>query len=158
MTKSIPTTEKEIKSVTKFGLNVLKTIKDRTIEISEFEHNPAFIDELKTLGGDNSKDRFVYVFPNEESISLRLNEILTFYWCNSRTLTAGQRTLRDKINWLFDEEKGITDFFFKKDSYGMGFYDLNECCGTPKDIKKELQKAGIKVSQIRGRRIYVKCD
>ena len=158
MTKSIPTSEKGVKSVTKFGLTTLKTVKEKTIEISEFDYNPAFTDELDKLGGDNSKNRFVYVFPNDENISLRLNEILTFYWCNSKTLTAGQRALRDKINKWFGGEKGITDFFFKKDSYGMGFYDLNECCGTPKEIKKELQAAGIKVSQIRGRRIYVKCD
>lgn len=150
MTSPILKSEKII-STTKYGLSTLKIVRENSIEISNFDYSPAFTDELKKLGGSNEKDRFVFVFPNDKNVDLRINEICTYYWCNGRTMTDGQRALRDKIIAYFENP----DMTFKKDNYGLAFYDLNEISGTPTEIKKELVKGGFKVKQIRGRRIYV---
>lgn len=138
--------------IEKFGISTEKKTTEKEIVISGFDFNQAFFDEMKNLGGTFEQNTYSFKFPFSDALSRRIDEVLSFYWKDGKSLTVGQRELRDKIIKKLD---GL-DFVFKKDGYGFAFYDMNECCGTPKQIKEELHRLGIKTKMIRNsRRIYL---
>jgi len=125
-----------------------------TCEVSEFDYNPPFSDELKTLGGVFKPIEFKFVFNNctHEKFD-KIEEVCNYYYSPQKHYTSGQRNLIKKVEVAFDG--CANDFIFKKDDDGMSFIDLNEVCGTPNYISTVLKKNKIKVIKTTSRRIYI---
>lgn len=142
--------ENQTKSI---GCITLKTTKN-TCEISEFDYNPPFSDELKSLDGVFEPIKYKFVFSNCTDEKLRkIIEVCDYYYSPQKHYTSGQRNLIKKINDVFDGCSN--DFVYRKDDDGMSFIDLNEVCGTPTQIADVLKKCKIKVTKTTSRRIYV---
>lgn len=135
------------------GVTVIKTVTN-TCEVSEFDYNPPFSDELKNLGGVFEPIKFKFVFNNcTDKKFEEIVEVCNYYYTPQNHYTSGQRNLIKKVKAVFD---GCSeDFIFRKDDDGMSFVDLNEVCGTPQKISTVLHSHKIKVIKTTPRRIYI---
>jgi len=131
----------------------LKIVKNRC-ELTGFDYNPPFIEEIKIIGGRFDSTKFLYFFDDlTQKTYDKIVEVCNYYFTPQKHYTSGQRSLVKKISTIFGECSG--DFIFRKDDEGLSFVDLNQACGVPNQIATVLRNNKVKVVKTTERRIYI---
>ena len=130
--------------------------KQKTTTVSGADYNPAFGDELHSLGFVFCPIDMTYVHSSSsEKVYEQAIECCEYYFGTGKTKTVGQRKFEEKLARHFTGAP-VSDFVFRKDDSGFSFYDLNGVCGTPKEITEELNTSKICiVRRVFRRRIYI---
>lgn len=130
--------------------------KQKITTVSGVDYNPAFSDELHSLGFVFCSIDMTYVHrPSSEKVYEQAIECCEYYFGTGKAKTIGQRKFEERLARYFTGTP-VSDFVFHKDDSGFSFYDLNGVCGSPEQIVEELNTSKIcTVRRVFRRRIYI---
>jgi len=129
----------------------LATNSNKSISIDKYGYNPAFINEMHTIGCKFDHISRTFTVPNTKTPIVE--EIVSSYFSTKSVFfTPAQKKIRKEIVNFF----GNPDMKIYKNNQGSMFIiDAHHLSGTPVEIGQDLEKLGLKVTEVKNNmRIY----